>query len=191
MSRRAAALVVGASVALAVLAVIWWSNRGRPATDAPAGDGPQTPRSVETTTVELYFPTTTGWLGAESRELPAARSAEERAAQVAAALLAGPNEEGYEAPLGEEVELASLHLTGDGVVYLDLAAAAMAAPPVSGSRGELLVVYSFVNSILANVPQARGVVLMWNGNQRPTFAGHVDTTRPLPAESGWLAPRAG
>ena len=64
-------------------------------------------------------------------------------------------------------------------------------PPVTGSRGELLVVYSFVNSILANVPEARGVVLMWNGSQRPTFAGHVDTTRPLPAERKWLAQMAG
>ena len=77
------------------------------------------------------------------------------------------------------------------MIYLDLAAAQLATPPVSGSRGELLVVYSFVNSLLANVPEARGVVLLWNGNQRPTFAGHIDTTRPLPAESKWLARRAG
>ena len=67
----------------------------------------------------------------------------------------------------------------------------MAAPPVSGTRGELLVVYSFVNSILANVSEARGVVLLWNGNQRPTFAGHIDTTRPLPAERKWLAKKSG
>ncbi len=82
--------------------------------------------------------------------------------------------------------MAGLYLSGDGVVYLDLAAAQLAAPPVSGSRGELLAVYSFVNSILDNVPEAWGVVLMWNGNQRPTFAGHIDTTRPLPVERKWL-----
>jgi hypothetical protein len=91
--------------------------------------------------------------------------------------------------LGEEVELASLHLTEDGVAYLDLAAPQMAVPPVHGSHGELLVVYCFVNSILGNVPEARGVVMMWNGNQHPTFAGHIDTTRPLPAEPRWLASR--
>lgn len=189
MSRRAAALVVGVIAALAILAVVWWSTAGRRPAAAPTGDEPAAVGPVETSVMELYFPSTSGWLGAESRELPVAASAEERAAQVATALLAGPVEAGHVPPLGEGVELASLHLTDDGVVYVDLVAEQMAMPPVSGSRGELLVVYSFVNSILANVPEARGVALLWNGNQRPTFAGHVDTTRPLPLESKWLAQR--
>jgi len=188
MSRRAAALVVGATAVLAILALVWWSTTGRP-TDKPAGDLPQQVSSVEMIDAEIYFPSTTGWLGTESRDLPAARSAEERATQVATALLAGPTESSHQPPLGEGVELVSLHLTGDGVVYLDLAAPQLAAPPVSGSRGELLAVYSFVNSILVNVPEAWGVVLLWNGNQRPTFAGHIDTTRPLPVEHKWLASR--
>ena len=189
MSRRAAALVVGATVALAVLALVWWSTTRPEPLATPAGDEPLPVSSVEMTGAELFFPNTAGWLGSEGRELPAAQSAEERAAQVAAALLAGPTEPGNLAPLGDGVELASLHLSVDGVVYVNLAAAQLATPPVSGSRGELLVVYSFVNSILANVPEASGVVLMWNGNQRPTFAGHVDTTRPLLRESKWLARR--
>ena len=190
MSRRAAALVVGAVAAVAVFALLWWSIAGRRGGDATLGEEiPAEEDGVETNAVELYFPNTAGWLGAEGRELPVASSAEERAAQVISALLAGPAEPGHLAPLGEGVELASLHLTGDGVVYLDLAETQLAMPPVNGTRGELLAVYSLVNSILANVPQASGVVLMWNGNQRPTFAGHVDTTRPLPLETGWLARR--
>ena len=190
MSRRAAALVVGAIAVLAILAVTWWSTAGRRDSEAPrASDGPVAEGPVETTAGELYFPNTAGWLGAEARPLPLAGSVEERAAQVARALLAGPTEAGHVAPLGEGVELVSIHLSADGVIYVDLASEQMAHPPVSGSRGELLVVYSFVNSILANVPEARGVVLLWNGNQRPTFAGHVDTTRPLPLESKWLARR--
>jgi hypothetical protein len=36
-----------------------------------------------------------------------------------------------------------------------------------------------VNTVLANAERARAVVLLWNGTQRPTFAGHVDTIRPL------------
>ncbi|MFQ5349608.1 MAG: GerMN domain-containing protein [Thermoanaerobaculia bacterium] len=189
MSRRAAALVVGVTAALAVTALVWWSLAGRQTTESPVGGEPRPAGEVEMSEAELYFPNTAGWLGRENRDLPVARDAEERAAQVAVALLAGPTEPGNLAPLGAGVELASLHLTGDGVVYVDLAAARLAIPPVAGSRAELLVVYSFVNSILANVPEARGVVLMWNGNQRPTFAGHVDTTRPLTQEHRWLADR--
>ena len=188
MSRRAAALVVGTAAALAIfIALVWWSTARHPDPGAPPGVEPTADTQVATAAAELYFPNTAGWLGRESRELPAAPSAEARAAQVAAALLAGPTQPGHLAPLGEGVELASLHLSDAGVVYVDLVDARLAAPPVDGSRGELLVVYSFVNSILANVPEARGVVLLWNGNQRPTFAGHVDTTRPLPADPAWLA----
>ena len=88
----------------------------------------------------------------ESRDLPIAQSAEDHATQVVAALLAGPAEPGHIAGLSEVVELASLHLSDDGVIYVDLAAAQLTAPPVSGSRGELLAVYSMVNSIIANVP---------------------------------------
>ena len=191
MNRRAAALVVGAAAVLAVVAAVWWLAAGRRDVVTPAGDEPAEAGGVETASAEIYFPNTAGYLGVESRELPAAGSAAERARQVAAALLAGPSEPTHRPPLGEGIELASLHLSDDGIVYLDLANAQMATPPVSGTRGELLVVYSFVNSILANVPEARGVVLMWNGNQRPTFAGHIDTTRPLPAERKWLAKRTG
>lgn len=191
MSRRAAALVVGASAVLAILALVWWAASGRRGSDQPNADQPATSSSGEIADAELYFPSSGGWLGRERRQLPAARSAEERATQVAAALLAGPAGADLQAPLGEGVELVSLHLSGDGIVYLDLAAAQLSTPPVAGSRGELLTVYSFVNSILANVPEARGVVLLWNGNQRPTFAGHVDTTRPLPAEPMWLAKSTG
>ncbi len=30
-----------------------------------------------------------------------------------------------------------------------------------------------------NVPQATRVALLWNGTQRLTFSGHLDTSRPL------------
>ena len=191
MSRRTAALVAGATAVVAILALVWWSTSERRSGEAPAAEevAPGTP--LETTSAELYFPNTAGWLGVESRELPAAADAEARAAQVARALLEGPREPNHVAPVGEGVELSTIHLSGDGVVFVDLAAVQLAMPPVSGSRGELLAVYSFVNSILVNVPEARGVVLLWNGDQRPTFAGHVDTTRPLPAAPQWVARRTG
>ena len=54
-----------------------------------------------------------------------------------------------------------------------------ALPPVAGSQRELLAAYSLVNSVCGNVPRIRGVVLLWNSEQRTTFAGNLDTTRPL------------
>ena len=45
--------------------------------------------------------------------------------------------------------------------------------------GELLTLYSLVNSVVENVPGARSLVVLWNGRQPRSFAGHVDTSRPL------------
>lgn len=64
--------------------------------------------------------------------------------------------------------------------------------PAMGLTEELLAVYSLVNSLTASNLGVDQVVLMWNGEQRPTFAGHVDTTRPLMADlSRNAAPTAG
>jgi hypothetical protein len=40
-------------------------------------------------------------------------------------------------------------------------------------------VYSVVDSLTANIPEVKQVVLLWNGVQRETFSGHLDTSRPL------------
>ena len=86
----------------------------------------------------------------------------------------------------------------DGVAYVDLTTvevgsgtgstraadrpAVFLERPAMGLTEELLAVYSLVNSLTANNLGIDRVVLMWNGEQRPTFAGHVDTTRPLMAD---------
>ncbi len=85
------------------------------------------------------------------------------------------------------VELQAFDLV-DGVAWVDLtvarsgAAAARFEQPAMGLGEELLAVYSLVNSLTASDLGIERVVLMWNGEQRLTFAGHVDTTRPLPPD---------
>ena len=74
-----------------------------------------------------------------------------------------------------EVSVVSFDLSPAGVAYVDLGG----APPQVGTRGELLSVYSVVNTVALNVTGVRSVVLLWNGTQRETFAGHIGTTRSL------------
>ena len=100
--------------------------------------------------------------------------------------------------LPAEVRLLAVELL-DGVAYVDLTTAAddsgagqrastagrpvlVLERPAMGLTEELLAVYSLVNSLTANNLGIDRVVLMWNGEQRSTFAGHVDTTRPLMAD---------
>ncbi|MBP9825123.1 MAG: hypothetical protein KBF21_12930, partial [Thermoanaerobaculia bacterium] len=54
-----------------------------------------------------------------------------------------------------------------------------AEPPQSGSTVELLRIYAVVHTVLRNVAEANRVVLLWNGVQRSSLAGHVDTGHPL------------
>lgn len=138
------------------------------------------PAAVETMTAALYFPGFGNRLKVERRELPANGDAAERIATVVEALLAGPQSSGMGAPLPDSVSLRKVYLA-DGTIFLDLESAEGASPPASGSLREMLAVYSLVNTVLLNFEEAETLVLLWNGRQLRTFAGHLDTTRPLTA----------
>ncbi len=166
----------------------------------------------------VCFPSAAGLLRCEQQPIRAEDSAEETAAVIIEALIAGP--EGTEAAVpvsssadsdedGESLESSEQLLPAlpagvgllevellDGVAYVDLTTvvveggaggtadrpAVFLERPAMGLTEELLAVYSLVNSLTANNLGIDRVVLMWNGEQRPTFAGHVDTTRPLMAD---------
>ena len=170
----------------------------------------------------LCFPTTQGLLRCEEWPVRAEGTADETAAVIVEALIAGPGDAEAPAPVAVSAEsddengdpadaaadalpalpagvrLLALELL-DGVAYVDLTTSSTGAGPgaATGAAGrsavvlerpamglteELLAVYSVVNSLTANSLGIDRVVLMWNGEQRPTFAGHVDTTRPLMAD---------
>ena len=180
-SGTALAAVVG--VALAGVVVLVSGCRGKKETLPGATPVPSGP--TEKATVSLLFPGPDGFLHAESREVALPLTADGRVATVVAALLAGPRTQGLVAPLPAGVTVADAFVDAQGVAYVDLAAKET-APPASGSDLELLRVYSFVDSVLANEPRARSVVLLWNGTQRITFAGHVDTSAPLLEDRKWV-----
>ena len=133
----------------------------------------------------LCFPASDGLLRCEPRAIPAAGSVEETAAVIVQALIDGPphpDEEMFPV-LPPEVGLQAFDLV-NGVAYVDLTVARTGTAlrferPAMGLREELLAVYSLVNSLTASNLGIERVVLMWNGEQRLTFAGHVDTSRPL------------
>jgi hypothetical protein len=147
----------------------------------PVAQGP-----TEKATVSLLYPGRDGLLHEVRRDLPVPLSADGRVQAVVTALLAGPEEEGLVAPLPGEVTVGDVFVDAQGVAYVDLAAKDQPTPPASGSDLELLRVYSLVDTVIANEPRVRSVVLLWNGVQRPTFAGHVDTMLPLLEDKRWV-----
>lgn len=207
MKRRAAAIFIALVVILA-LGGLWALRRRSPspsapsATTAPPETSPPetsppavTPNAAggtaaaagETVELTLYFPGADGRLYAERREAQVLPGATARARAALEGLLAGPRSDGLRAPLPGGIEIGSLALLADGTVIVDLRSTERELPPSSGSQAERATVYSLVDTVLLNVEGTRRVTLLWNGLQRESFAGHLDTTRPLAADTSILA----
>jgi Sporulation and spore germination len=180
MNRRAAGLVLGAALLLLAgsLAVWWVLGRGgrRGGGSAAPAAGPAGPET--TFAADLYFPADTG-LRAEHRNLVGADAPKERIRKIVQALLAGPTGAGLVRPLPPGVEVGAIAISPDGTAFLDLRWADHDDPPAGGSDAEMQAVYSVVDSIALNVPEAQRVALLWNGTQRLSFSGHLDTSHPL------------
>ena len=143
---------------------------------------------TEKVVFNVYFAADGGLLRGEPRELDVTEAPKDRIRKILTALLAGPQQPGLYRLFPPEVTLGSVQLGQDGNAYVDLRWPEQPDPPASGSTEEMQRVYAIVNSIVLNVPQASHVAILWNGTQRESFAGHLDTSRPLPPDRTLLAP---
>lgn len=184
MSRRAAVVLLGTVAAVALIALgWWWSSRDVPEAESAAVDAPEASLPGDARRVRLYFPGLGGTLHAEERDVAATTDPEEAVRVLLAELFGGPSIPGGFGAFAVEVELGSVYVAPGGIAYVDLVSANGEPPPSSGSQQEILSVYSVVNSLVLNVSEIEAVALLWNGQQRPSFAGHVDTSRPLGARA--------
>jgi hypothetical protein len=169
--------------------VLWWWLSGRGGVRLRPGTAETEAAVGEKVGFNLYFPADGGVLRSEPRDLQVTEAPKDRIRKVVTALLEGPKGSGLARPFPPEVTLGTVQLGQDGTAYVDLRWPEHPDPPPSGSTEEIQRVYSIVDSVVLNVPQASRVVLLWNGIQRDTFAGHLDTSRPLVPDRGAAAPR--
>ena len=195
-SWAAAAIVVALVV---VFGAGFWLFRGRAVEEAaavsesepsaPAGAARTPPPNAEEAwPARLLLPATNDLLVAQEATVVSAPAARARAIGVVQALLAATPVEPRVTVFPPEVKLAKLLLLDDGTVIVNLKSEPVGEPPASGSTVEQLRVYAVVNTVLRNVEEAKRVVLLWNGVQRPTLSGHVDTGRPLRLRTDLEAP---
>lgn len=175
---RAVQATVGVVAAvLLVLGVIWWRSGGSPdAAPTSAADGPAAeamgPKRA------LYFPSTSGMIELEMRATPAEMAPGATKLWLAEQLVAGPESEGLRPALPANAEVESVFAAPDGTVFVDLTIPENASIGM-GSTEELLALYSIVNTLVLGDDAAQALVLLVNGRQRDTLAGHLDTSRPL------------
>jgi hypothetical protein len=181
VSRRAAALLVALAVVV-LLATYWLFRRPAP---APSSLPPEPvvetapPAAPERWTARLHLPAAGGRLAVVEREVASAPDAAARLEIAVTTLLEATPEPPQAAVFPAPVVLRKSLLAGDGTAYVDLALAGGGEPPPAGSTEELQRVFAVVHTVLDSVPEANRVVLLWNGVQRRSLAGHVDTGHPL------------
>ena len=187
MNRRAASFVLGLALALLIGGGVWWWLSEREVGRQGGSAREEAAQPTEKVIFQLYFPSEGGLLRAEPRELAVSSVPKDRIRKVVEALLAGPKTQGLARPFPEGVTVGSVQLSGDGIAYVDLRWPDHNEPPSGGSTEEMQRVYSIVDSIAVNVPQASQVVLLWNGFQRQTFSGHLDMSGPLTPNQALIA----
>lgn len=143
----------------------------------PPQNGEEAERRIN---VRLYFvaPESEG-LVSEERAIAFSDDLATQARILVEELVRGP-ESGLIPTLPAGTRVLEVFLTGRGVAYVNLSREASALP--GGSRAELHTVYSVVNSLVTNFPAVRRVQILLEDRVVSSLGGHVDLSRPLPAD---------
>ncbi len=130
--------------------------------------------------VQVYYraPSGRGLVG-EPREIFETRAPGDRAKQIVADLLSGPNSGKALRTLPQGTRLRQIFVMDNGVAYLDFSSE-LKTGLGGGSREELLAVYSIIDSVALNIREIKRVAILIDGREVETLNGHLDLRRPLP-----------
>jgi spore germination protein GerM len=128
--------------------------------------------------VFLYFSEREGeYLIGEKREILKRSEVKEEAKETIVELIKGPK--GKLIPtLPHQTKLLSLQFDEEGVAKVNFNKALSKDHP-GGSSGEMMTVYSIVNSLTLNFPQIKRVQILIEGKAIETIAGHLSLKQPV------------
>lgn len=133
--------------------------------------------------VNLYFSDSQAmYLVSEKRKIPPTTSL---AKQVVVELVKGPASSDLYSTIPEGTRVNEVYIADD-IVYVDLSEEVFKNHP-GGSSGELMTVYSIVNS-LTEISPIKGVQILVEGNEKNSLVGHVDISMPLLRDEDWIKP---
>jgi len=131
--------------------------------------------------VNLYFSDSQAmYLVPEKRKIPQTSSL---ARQAVIELIKGPENSDLYPTIPEGTQINEVYIADD-IVYLDLSEEIFKNHP-GGSSGELMTVYSIVNT-LTEVPPIKGVQILVEGNEMKSLVGHIDISMPLLRDEDWI-----
>ncbi len=133
--------------------------------------------------VNLYFSDSQAmYLVAEKRKISQAPSL---ARQAVVELIKGPESSDLYPTIPEGTQVNEVYIADD-IVYIDLSEEIFENHP-GGSSGELMTVYSIVNT-LTEISPIKGVQILVGGNEKNSLVGHIDISMPLRRDEYWIKP---
>jgi hypothetical protein len=106
---------------------------------------------------------------------------------VARELLKGSANAGVPHIFPRDTVVLATFLLPDGTAFVDLGGPTLAQGWGTGSHEELMAVYSLVQTVTTNFPQAKRVRILVNDEPAETLAGHVNLSRALLPSATYVA----
>lgn len=113
----------------------------------------------------------------EERTIAREASSVEEAKRTVEELIKGP-ESDLNPTIPPRVQLRQIYIDGQGIAYVDFSRDLQRNHP-GGSVGELLTIYSIVDTLSANFDEIVKVKILVEGSEILTLAGHIDTRHPF------------
>lgn len=130
-------------------------------------------------TVTLFYESPDMLLAAEMRSVEVPQNPAAALPVVVRELLKGSANATVPRALPPDTILRGAFLLSDGTAFIDLGGPTLTQGWSAGSHQELIAVYSVVQTVLVNFPEAKQVRILVNGEPADTLAGHVDLERSL------------
>ncbi|MDQ6799609.1 MAG: GerMN domain-containing protein [Acidobacteriota bacterium] len=128
-------------------------------------------------TVSLYYESPDLLLAPERRDLPLPENPAGALDLVMRELVKGSANTAVPSLLPVDTVVRGAYLLPDGTAFVDLGGPTLTQGWATGSHQELMAVYSVVQTVTANFPEAKKVRMLVNGEPAETLGGHVSLAR--------------
>lgn len=144
---------------------------------------------VSVRTVTLYFEGDDMLLSSERRDLPVPENPAGALSVVVRELFKGSANASIPRIFPTDTVVRGAFLLPDGNAFVDLGGPTLTQGWGTGSHEEILAVDSIVQTVVSNIPEAKRVRILINGEPAETLAGHISLAGAMVPVPALLSPR--
>ena len=159
--------------------------------DAPAKSRTIVSNKVSLRTVTLYFEAGDMLLSSERRDLPVPENPPGALSVIVRELFKGSANASIPRIFPSDTVVRGAFLLPDGNAFVDLGGPTLTQGWGTGSHEEILAIDSIVQTVISNIPEAKRVRILINGEPAETLAGHISLAGALVPVPALLSPRVG